>query len=460
MGSQEQPTRIAIVGGGIGGLFCSLAIHHHCSTASVPVKIDVYEQASQYKEIGAGVGVGINAARLFHKLDLGERLNAIAGHRTGVWISFRRWDTSEDIVTVPVNDSDKIRQAPCARTALLDLLKDAVEERGAATLHTKKQCKSVEDLDTSVRMHFGDSTTAEADVVIGCDGIHSAIRNQFVVDKPIFSGTIAYRGVIPIASLSTWPFQSYSVAWLAKHRHLLVFPISRNEELNIVAFVSDKPENEVADVQESWTSICDRQEVFDDFAGFDKTAQEVLSLMPEQPSKWRLNDRKPLDKWHYMDGKVILLGDSAHAMLPHLGAGAGQSMEDGWVLGRALSERLSGSRSSHFESLESTAQLYQTVRLPRAQKTQITSRAAGDTYEMQSPDMLDKSVEECVSIIAEKTRERMKWVWEEDLDVAYETARDGKGLASKATNGDKSVSGLVAANGTETAIQPVSIEAQ
>ncbi len=305
-------------------------------------------------------------------------------------------------------------------------------------------------------MQFADSTTAEADIVIGCDGIHSAIRNQFVVDKPVFSGQIAYRGVIPISALSSWPFPSYSVAWLAKHRHLLVFPISRNEQLNIVAFVT-KPENEVADVKESWTSICDRQEVFNDFAGFDKTAQEVLSLMPEQPSKWRLNDRQPLDRWHYMNGKVILLGDSAHAMLPHLGAGAGQSMEDGWLLGRALSERLSGSTNSHFASLESTAQLYQTVRLPRAQKTQATSRAAGNTYELQTEDMLDKSFEECIPMIAERTRERMKWVWEEDLDAAYVKARDGQGLApTVAGRGDE----LNAVNGMEKTTQPVSIEAQ
>ena len=266
--------------------------------------------------------------------------------------------------------------------------------------------------------------------------------------------------MIPISSLSAWPFESYSVAWLAKHRHLLVFPIARNEQLNIVAFVT-KPESETADVVESWTSICDRQDVFDDFAGFDKTAQEVIGLMPEQPSKWRLNDRKPLDRWHYMDGKVILLGDSAHAMLPHLGAGAGQSMEDGWLLGRALSERLSGSSNTHFASLESTAQLYQTVRLPRAQKTQATSRAAGNTYEMQTEDMMDKTFEECIPMIAQRTKERMKWVWEEDLDAAYEKARDGEGLASKLGNGaDGANDGLIAANGTETAKQPASVEAQ
>lgn len=132
--------------------------------------------------------------------------------------------------------------------------------------------------------------------------------------------------------------------------------------------------------------------------------------MPKQPSKWKINDRLPLDLWHYMDGKVMLLGDAAHAMLPHLGAGAGQAMEDGWVLGRSLSEYLSNSSNPHFATLESTACLYQTIRLPRAQKAQATSRAAGNTYEMQAEDMKDKSFEECIPMIAQRTRERMKWV--------------------------------------------------
>lgn len=108
------------------------------------MRIDVYEQASQYKEIGAGVGIGINAARLVHEIGLGDRLNAIAGHRTGIWISFRRFDNSEEILTLPVDDNQTVRQAPCARTDFLDLLKEAVEERNAATLHTKKGCLRVE----------------------------------------------------------------------------------------------------------------------------------------------------------------------------------------------------------------------------------------------------------------------------------------------------------------------------
>ncbi|KAL9078462.1 MAG: hypothetical protein Q9157_002615 [Trypethelium eluteriae] len=417
----EESFRVAVVGGGIGGLYCALSIHHHCK--QFPLDIHVYEQASQYKEIGAGVGLGINAARLIHKIDLGDELNACAGYREGIWITFRKYNNGEEIFTVPVGDSGKVRQAPCARTDVLDILRTGIEKRGAATLHTKKACTRVEDVENGVRVHFADGTSDFANIVIGCDGIHSAVRNQFIADKPVNSGQYAYRAVIPIAELpSPWRFPTYSVMWAAKHKHFLTFPISRNTQLNVVAFVTASAEA-AADVKESWTSVCDRQDVERDFAGFDESVQAIIRLMPEKPSKWRLNHRDPLEKWHYFDGRVILLGDAAHAMLPHLGAGAGQSIEDGWVLGRAMAEHLQ--QAHGMETLEWCAQLYQDVRKTRAQKTQRTSRAAGDTYQMQTEDMIDKSFEECVPMMAERTRERMKWVWEEDLDEAYDKTRKG-----------------------------------
>ena len=97
-----------------------------------------------------------------------------------------------------------------------------------------------------------------------------------------------------------------------------------------MAFVT-KSEREVADVKESWTSVCEKKDVEDDFAGFESTVQEIIKLMPEQPSKWRINDREPLNKWHYVDGKVVLLGDAAHASTPHQGAGAGMAVEDAYL---------------------------------------------------------------------------------------------------------------------------------
>ncbi len=134
----QNPLRIAIVGGGIGGLCAALSLHHHCPEGSID--IEVYEQASAYKEIGAGLGIGVNAAKLLHSIGVGDEVNQISGNRNGIWISFRRYDTGAEIVTVPVNDQQKIRQNPVHRADFLSLLVSAVKARNAAALHTSKKC--------------------------------------------------------------------------------------------------------------------------------------------------------------------------------------------------------------------------------------------------------------------------------------------------------------------------------
>lgn len=139
MAERREPFTVAIVGGGIGGLFAALSLHQHC--ASLGISINVYEQSFEYREIGAGVGIGINAARLIHKLELGEAANRIAGDRNGIWLAFRRSDNGEEIVTVPVHDRDPIKQLPMQRSEFLDLLLAATKERKAATLHTNKKCR-------------------------------------------------------------------------------------------------------------------------------------------------------------------------------------------------------------------------------------------------------------------------------------------------------------------------------
>lgn len=134
--------RIAIVGGGLGGLFAALSIHHHCSSSDI--RIDVYEQAAQYKEIGAGVAIGPNGARLIEKLGLLEEAWKIAGKRGKDWFSFRRYDNGAEVLTVPIPETGRMLQLPMHRAEFLDLLVRAVKARGAATLHTNKQCQKLE----------------------------------------------------------------------------------------------------------------------------------------------------------------------------------------------------------------------------------------------------------------------------------------------------------------------------
>jgi salicylate hydroxylase len=166
---------------------------------------------------------------------------------------------------------------------------------------------------------FENGSNAKANLVIGCDGIHSATRAQFTTDNPDYSGRIAYRGLVPISEIEDWwGFPTYSVTWLGKNRHFLCFPISQNKTLNIVAFVAEKEEN-LGDLKESWTALGRREEVYEAFEGFEEKVQKLIGLMEEEPSKWLINDRKPLDQWVYLSGKAILLGDAAHAMTPHQG---------------------------------------------------------------------------------------------------------------------------------------------
>ncbi|KAK7921278.1 hypothetical protein PG985_009300 [Apiospora marii] len=455
---RNEPFRIAIIGGGIGGLFCALAIHHHhhhhhqsttppsqdgnidgVNKSKRAIQIDVYEQAPEYREIGAGVGVGINAARLLHRLGLGPGLVMVAGRRQGTWFTFRRFEDSGEV-------------SPCARSDLLELFLAAVRERGAAGLHTEKACAGVTALDDDVdgakgkvEVRFRDGTSTIADLVVGCDGVHSVVRDQFVTDannKSVESGMIAYRGIVPTSALAQdWPFAHWSNIWVAKHRHFLSYPIADNTQLNVVAFVTKRlgggraindaaeiESNKYKNIRESWSSLCDREEVVADFAGFDAPVQRVIGLMDERPGRWKINDHEPLGRWHFAGGRVVLVGDAAHAMLPHMGAGAGQSIEDGWILGRVVAEYLEGGSSSssneRFKSLESTMQFYQDIRLPRAQKVQAASRVGGNLYELQTEEMSRLSYEDCLPVLAESMRQRMKFVWSEDVDDSYNRMRE------------------------------------
>ncbi|ETN46504.1 uncharacterized protein HMPREF1541_00689 [Cyphellophora europaea CBS 101466] len=428
----SSPFRVAVVGGGIGGLFCALSLNYHVKQ---PIHIDVYEQASQYREIGAGVGIGPNAAKLFGEIGLGDRLGSIAGERNGVWISFRRHDDGGEVITIPLVETSTARNMSMARSEFLDTLIEAIRERNAATLHTSKRCVSLsKDDPNSVTLHFADSTTANANLVIAADGIHSAIRAQFATDKPVYGGMIAYRGVIPISSLPTWNFPTYSVLWMARGRHFLVFPISKNESLNIVAFVT-KSEAEVQDTEESWTQECDRAEVERDFAGFENTVQHLIRQMPQPASKWRLNYREPLDQWVHMGGRVVLVGDASHSMMPHQGAGAGQAAEDDYILAHCLNGYLSQGRWDG-KSLEDWMHLYQQVRLPRAQKVAKTSKEAGETYEMVTEDLKDVPLDDALSIVRERIEQRMKWIWTEDLSEVFARAKRENGFEAPQSNGN------------------------
>jgi salicylate hydroxylase len=306
-----------------------------------------------------------------------------------------------------------------------------------------------------VSISFADGTTASANLVIACDGIHSTIRSQFAVDKPVYSGRIAYRGLVPMSAIaSEWPYSTWTLSWLAPNKHFLVFPISKNKQLNVVAFMAKDEEN-LGGLKESWKASSPRARLEREYEGWTHTVQKIMQAMPPVISEWKINDRDPLSQWHYMDGKVVLSGDAAHAMVPqqgmfapifdfvdagpcigffvpsHIliclcteGSGAGLSIEDANVLGLAVRDYLANPSAG----LSAYMSLYQDTRLPRAQKAQATSRQAAEVYDMKGPDFEGLSFEECLPVVKEKVTSRMAWVWNTDLEADYAAAKEKSSL--------------------------------
>ncbi|KAJ5606680.1 hypothetical protein N7510_009461 [Penicillium lagena] len=423
----SETFHVAIIGGGIGGLAVALSIAKYSPTLA---KITVYEQAPEYGEIGAGVGIGIQAGRVLRNLGVYEAVDAISGHRNGCHRSTRRYDNDDIIVDVLAANSDGladgIGQLWVHRADFLEVLYNEIRKRGCAKLETGKKAVKLEDCGSTVSIIFEDGSSSLAHLVIACDGIHSTIRSQFAVDRPTYSGRIAYRGTLPFAGTElaeSWPYPSLTVSWLAPDKHFLVFPISKGRLLNVVGFVT-KHEDELDGLKESWKSAAPREDLEQEYAGWTPKVQKIIRSMSPVVSKWKLNDRELLSDWCYMDGKVVLSGDAAHAMLPHQGSGAGHAIEDANVLGLAIRDFLRNPSAS----LSTYMALYQAVRLPRAQKAQITSRQAGDVYEFQGPDFKGLSFEECIPVAAEKLKDRMAWVWSGDLDKDYVAAKAKAGM--------------------------------
>ncbi|KIM99112.1 hypothetical protein OIDMADRAFT_30752 [Oidiodendron maius Zn] len=410
---------IAITGGGIGGLSAALALAAYNPTLRAN-NVAVYEQASTYGEIGAGVAIGIQAARALQKLGVWEAADSISGHRSNVHRSNRRWDNDDLVVDAPAANSDgDIRQLWVHRAEFLEVLHNEIKKKGYAKLETNKKVVKIEDCDSTVRIIFADGTTALANLVIACDGIHSTVRSQFTIDRPVYSGRIAFRGLVPMSAIaSNWPYSSWTLSWLAPNKHFLVFPISQNRLLNVVAFVAKK-ESELGGLKESWKASAPRSQLEKEYAGWNNTVQRIIQAIPLNISEWKINDRELLSEWCYMGGKVVLSGDAAHAMVPQQGSGAGLSIEDANVLGLAIRDYLANPEVG----LSAYTSLYQETRLPRAQKAQVTSRQAAEVYDMQGSDFEGLSFEECLLVVKEKVSNRMAWVWNSNLEADYAAAK-------------------------------------
>ncbi|QJR10428.1 6-hydroxynicotinate 3-monooxygenase [Usitatibacter rugosus] len=288
--------------------------------------VSVHEQASALGEIGAGVYVTPNAVRHLERVGLGPAVEKW-GARVGVGSCYFHHDGTP---IAPVQVADAFGWNACFGMHRADLVELLAAHLPAGTVHVGHRAAAFEQDGDVARVQFANGASAEAEVVVGADGIHSELRRRVAPpSKPVFHGTVSYRGLVARERLPSWPMDRWQM-WAGPSRHFLVFPVRHRTMVNYVGFV---PAHE--EMKESWSAPGDPAVLRREFEGWDPRIGSVLQQV-DTPFRWALYDRDPLPTW--TQGRLTLLGDAAHPMLPHLGQGANQSIEDGMALATILAQ--------------------------------------------------------------------------------------------------------------------------
>ncbi|TFY98603.1 FAD-dependent monooxygenase [Ramlibacter rhizophilus] len=360
--------KVVIVGGGIGGLFAANAL------LSKGLQVEVYEQAPALGEIGAGVFVTPNAVRHMERVGLGPAV-ARWGARVGPDSAYRRHDGS---FIAPVQVADAEGWNACFGMHRADYVQFLSENLPAGIVRTGHRAVGFEQDGDVARVKFANGATAQGDVVVGADGIHSELRpHVFPPSTPVFHGTISYRGLVPRERLAHWPMDRWEM-WAGPSKHFLVFPVRHGTMVNYVGFV---PADE--EMKESWSAPGDPEVLRREFEGWDPRITEVLAQV-DKTFRWALYDREPLPGW--TQGRLTLLGDAAHPMLPHLGQGANQSIEDGMALATLLAQ------ASPAEVPQALL-AYDRLRRERVAEVQLGARKHGLRVDSLSGDLQARDAE-------------------------------------------------------------------
>ena len=358
----ETRPKVVVVGGGIGGLFAANAL------IAQGLAVSVYEQAPNLGEVGAGVFLTPNSVRQLQRVGLGPAVEA-RGARVGPRSHYFRHDGTP-IAPVQVTDSSGWNATfGMHRADLVELLAAGLPRE---VVHTGHRCTRFEQTDGGARVSFANGALVEGDLVIAADGIHSELRHYVTPPShPVFSGSVAYRGVIAHARVPQWPTERWQM-WLGKGKHFLTFPLRGAELINYVGFV---PADE--EMKESWSAPGDPEVLRREFAGWDPRIGSLLNQI-QTTFRWALYDRDPLPTW--TKGRLTLLGDAAHPMLPHLGQGANQSIEDGMALATILAR-------ADRKTAPAALLVYERLRRERVAQVQRGARENGLRYDSANSDL-------------------------------------------------------------------------
>jgi salicylate hydroxylase len=341
---------VAVVGGGIGGLTAALAL------LRAGLDVHVYEQAQELREVGAGIQIGPNASRILHGLGLADRLDA-AAVRPAVWRQ-RRWDDGRTLLQAALGDA--VVEAfgfPYYQIHRSDLLAALLGALPQERIHAGRRLVSITAEEDRVVAGFEDGGRVAADALVGADGIHSTVRSWlFGPEQPRFTGCVAYRGLIPAERVAELELPLEAQSWIGPGRHFVHYYVRNRRLLNFVAALGD-----ATWTRESWTDRGDVAELRAAFEGWHPDVRAILERVGET-FVWALFDRPPLERWSA--GRVTLLGDACHPMLPFMAQGAAQAIEDAATLAACLAGAA---------DVPAALRRYESLRLPRTTKIQALS---------------------------------------------------------------------------------------
>jgi len=361
--------RVAIIGAGIGGLTLALAL------ARAGVAVTVYEQAGKLGELGAGITLSPNAVRVLDWLGLGAELRAIGFAPDRQWT--QHWQTGE-VLRESFRGADFAARHGGAgyyhihRADLHALLTAALEAAAPGAVQLGKALVAATPVGA---LAFADGSTASADVVVGADGLKSAVRAAcFASAPPHFTGQVAWRGIVAAADLAAEIRDLPPGIHVGPQRLFLRYPVRGGALVNFAAFV------DLAGWEsEGWSIASTVPELLGHFDGWDPLVRTIIAATPAGGLfKWALHAREPLTGW--VAGRVTLLGDAAHAMLPFMGQGAATAIEDAAVLARCLGA---------FAPDEALAR-YETARRDRTTLVQTQSRLLGLQLQGKDPASLGR----------------------------------------------------------------------
>ena len=352
---------IGIVGAGIGGLTLALACRDNGFK-----NITVYEQADRVEGLGAGIQLSPNATRVLHALKLRDALKEPAFYPRAV--HFRTSRSGFIVAQRPLGKFSEDRYGSpyyhIHRADLHQVLLEAANELGI-DIQVDRCCADVEPKDGSIT--FEDGTRVSHDVVVGCDGIHSAVRAALLgPDEPRFTGHVAWRAMVPVERLPKQLIAPTTTVWMGPRKHFVHYYVRGGTLVNFVGIVENPSWQE-----ESWRTLGDKRELAIEFADWHASLATLIDNV-DDCYKWALYDRDPLPNWSI--GHATLLGDACHPMLPYMAQGAAMAIEDAWVLSRML---------EHYEEDVAVAfSEYARYRKPRTAKVQIGSRAQGRSFHL------------------------------------------------------------------------------